>query len=200
MYDIGGGVFDDLDLLTEKGKYLAHSDTIFFIVSLVDPDVLEDWNLKIMALLDRYIHVVYSRFGIELAKNQNLFFVFTKSDELAKRDDNYKLSDELIEYLNSGSFKNMNFINDFTFNKIKYDSDMIKEWLRTKGCNSFINLAENHFKTVNFALVSALGDAPVNNVMVNSISPESPKRVLEPVFWALNATKLKTKKKSWFFF
>ena len=44
MYDIGGGVFDNLDLMTQKGKYLAHSDTIFFIMSLVEDDIIKDFG------------------------------------------------------------------------------------------------------------------------------------------------------------
>jgi len=199
MYDIGGGVFDNLDLMTQKGRYLAHSDTVFFIMSLLEDDIENDWNLKTMKLLDRYIQVVYSRFGANLSKKQNIVFVFTKSDALAKLEGERKLSPELADYFNNGSLERFHHLDTYSFHQIKYNSDNIENWLRTNKCNGFINLAKNHFRTVNFVLVSSLGDAPVDNKLANGVSPTDPKCVLDPFLWALYAPNIKAPKR-WFIF
>jgi hypothetical protein len=192
MYDIGGGVFDNIDLMTQKGKYLAHSDTIFFIMSLIEDDIASDWNLKTMQLLDRYIHVVYSRFGADLSKKQNIVFVFTKSDALAKDSGKKQLSPDVSSYFNNGTIDRFHSLDSYSFYQIKNNSDNIENWLRENNCNGFINLAKNHFRTVGFVLVSALGDAPIDNQLANGISPLDPKCVLDPFLWALHAPNIKS--------
>ncbi|MFN8258276.1 MAG: hypothetical protein U0W24_21485 [Bacteroidales bacterium] len=199
MYDIGGGVFDNPELMTQKGKYLAHSDTVFFIMSLVESDVADDWNLKTMKLLDRYIHVVYSRFGANLSKKQNLVFVFTKSDELMKLENEKKPTPDLVDYFNRGTIEQYGMIYDYTFERIKHNSNNIENWLRSNNCNGFINLAQNHFRTVGFVLVSALGVAPVDNKLTGELSPNLPKCVIDPFLWALYAPNVKSQHKWWSF-
>lgn len=199
MYDIGGGVFDNLDLMTQKGKYLAHSDTIFFIMSLVEEDIAKDWNLKTMKLLDRYIHVVYSRFMANLSKKQNIVFIFTKSDELNKATDERKLREDVADYFNHGTLNKFHYLDDYSFQQIKNNSDNIENWLRFNNCNGFINLAKSHFRTVSFVLVSALGDAPVKNKLVKELSPMGPKCVLDPFLWALHAPNIKPPRRWWLF-
>ncbi|MEN8118750.1 MAG: hypothetical protein ABFS35_00285 [Bacteroidota bacterium] len=199
MYDIGGGVFDNLDLMTQKGKYLAHSDTIFFIMSLIEEDIVDDWNLKTMGLLDRYIHVVYSRFGANLSKKQNIVFVFTKSDELVKAEGERKLNLEIVDYFKNGTLEQFQYLDSYSLDQIRHNSANIERWLRENNCNGFINLAKNHFRTVNFVLTSALGDAPVENKLVKGLSPLDPKCVLDPFLWALHAPNIKPPRRWWFF-
>jgi hypothetical protein len=198
MYDIGGGVFDDLELMTEKGKYLAHSDTIFFIVSLTEEDVVSDWNLKVMALLDRYLHVVYSRFGIKLSKQQNLVFVFSKSDQLIANKEQFGISEELVNIYKTGTYDFYTDISKFSVEQIKYNSEVTETWLRSRNCNGFINLAKNNFKKILFTMVSALGEAPVNNELAKKLIPTDPKGILAPFFWSLTASKIKEKKSRFF--
>ena len=199
MYDIGGGVFDNLDLMTQKGRYLAHSDTIFFIMSLIEEDIYYDWNMRTMKLLDRYIHVVYSRFGANLSKKQNIVFVFTKSDELAKDEGERSLSYEAADYFRNGTIEQFHNFDEYSFDQIRHNSDNIETWLRSNDCNGFINLAKNHFRSVNFVLTSALGDAPIKNKLVKELSPLDPKCVLDPFLWALHAPNIKPPRKWWFF-
>jgi len=200
LYDIGGGVFDDLDLMTQKGKYLAHSDTIFFIISLLETDVIDDWNLKIMKLLDRYIHVVYSRFGLELSQKQNLVFVFSKADQLVHLNEERALPKNLIDNLNDGHINQLTYLSQFSIENIVNTSDNIKNWLRGNNCNGFINLAENHFKNVNFVLASALGNAPVNNELKAKLTVNDPKNVFDPLLIALNLDNKAQKKNGFFSF
>jgi sarcosine oxidase delta subunit len=199
MYDIGGGVFDNLDLMTQKGRYLAHSDTIFFIMSLIEDDIYDDWNMRTMKLLDRYIHVVYSRFGANLSKKQNIVFVFTKSDELAKAEGERELNYEVADYFKNGTIEQFGHVDSYSFDQIRNNSANIETWLRSNGCNGFINLANNHFRSVSFVLTSSLGDAPVKNKLLKKIAPTDPKCVLDPFLWALYAPNIKPPRKWWFF-
>ena len=185
--------------MTQKGKYLAHSDTIFFIMSLIEADIVNNWNHRTMQLLDRYIHVVYSRYGADLSKKQNIVFIFTKSDTLAKDEGERKLSTEVSDYFNNGTLERFNYLDSYTFSQIKYNSDNIENWLRANKCNGFINLAKNHFRSVSFVLVSSLGNAPVDNKLAKGISPLDPKCVLDPFLWALHAPNIKVNRK-WFNF
>lgn len=199
MYDIGGGVFDNLDLMTQKGKYLAHSDTIFFIMSLIEEDIIDNWNLKTMKLLDRYIHVVYSRLGANLSRKQNIVFVFTKSDELMKASDSKKLDFEIVDYFRTGTIDQFRYLDNYSLEQIRSNSANIENWLRANECNGFINLAKSHFRSVSFVLTSALGDAPVENKLVKGLSPLDPKCVLDPFLWALHAPSIKGPRRFWFF-
>lgn len=198
MYDIGGGVFDNLDLMTQKGKYLAHSDTVFFIMSLIEDDIKDDWNLRTQKLLDRYIHVVYSRFGANLSKKQNIVFVFTKSDELAKEESPNQLSFEVVDYFKNGTLEQFRHFDNYAFEQIKHNSNNIENWLRSIGCNGFLNAAKNHFRSVSYVMTSSLGEAPVDNKLVKQLSPLDPKCVLDPFLWALYAPNIKTRRRWWF--
>ena len=199
MYDIGGGVFDNIDLMTQKGKYLAHSDTVFFIMSLIEEDISDDWNIKTMQLLDRYIQVVYSRYGANLSKKQNIVFVFTKSDELLKVKGKRELDLEIVDYFKNGTLDQFHYFDKYSINQIEYNSNNIERWLRNNNCNGFINLAKNYFRKVRFVLTSALGNAPVENKLIKELSPLDPKCVLDPFLWALYAPKIKPPRKWWLF-
>ncbi len=199
MYDIGGGVFDNLDLMTQKGRYLAHSDTIFFIMSLIEEEIYEDWNMRTMKLLDRYIHVVYSRFGANLSKKQNIVFVFTKSDELAKDEGEKALSYEVADYFKNGTIEQFGHFDSYSFDQMQNNSANIESWLRSNGCNGFINLANNHFRSVSFVMTSSLGDAPIKNKLSKELVPTDPKCVLDPFLWALYAPNIKPPRRWWFF-
>ncbi|MEN8118749.1 MAG: GTPase domain-containing protein [Bacteroidota bacterium] len=186
MFDTGGKLFSRLDLMTRKGRYLANCNTIFFFISLTEEDMKDNWNLKIMKLLDRYSQVIYSRYGIKTSKKQNILFVLTKSDELVKLNNEQKLSENIVNYFESGTIEKYRNLDENWFNFIKLNSESIESWLRANNCNSFINSAKNHFKDVGFVMTSALGSAPIDDVSANKLSTKDPKGVLDPLIWALH--------------
>jgi hypothetical protein len=186
MFDTGGQLFDNLELMTRKGRYLTQANVIFFFISLTEEDMKDNWNLKIMKLLDRYINVVYSRYGTKTSVKQNIMFIFTKSDELLKLNGQEKLSEDIVDYFKNGVVEQYAQINENSFERIKQNSDDIEAWLRSNNCNSFINYAKDHFKKVSFVLTSALGNTLVNNNFDKKLSTDDPRCIFDPLIWAMH--------------
>lgn len=185
FFDTGGRLFENLDLMTSKGRFLAQSDVIFFFVSLAEEDMTGNWNLKIMKLLDRYIHVIYSRFGIKTQKNQSIVFILTKADRLLKLNGAINLPDDVISYNRKSDLKQYWQLDNDLFQNILENSQNIENWLRASDCNSFINLANNHFKKVSFVLSSSLSNFSEVNELESRLVLNSAKCMLEPLLLAI---------------
>jgi hypothetical protein len=133
--------------------------------------------------------------GANLSNKQNIVFVFTKSDELVKVEKERKINNELVDYFNNGSLERFRFLDKNSFNRIRHNSDQIERWLKDNNCFGFINLANSHFRSVAYVMVSSLGDAPVDNKLTKGLSPLGPKCVLDPFLWALQAPNIKPPRK-----
>lgn len=53
------------------------------------------WNLKIMKLLYRYTHAIYSRYGLKTNRKQSIVFILSKADELMKLNGEQKVPKKL---------------------------------------------------------------------------------------------------------
>lgn len=188
IFDTGGRLFDNLEFMTKNGRYFANTQVVFFIISLPEKNMVGDWNIKIMKLLDRYINVVYSRYGIKISKQQNAAFIFTKADELIRLNGEVNLPENIQHQIKEGDISNYRELSNNTLSDIEINSGNIETWLRNKNCNSFINMAKNHFKNTNFSMVSSIPYTPKNGIRNGSISMIDPKRVLDPLIWALHVT------------
>ncbi|MFN8258275.1 MAG: hypothetical protein U0W24_21480 [Bacteroidales bacterium] len=186
LFDTGGRLFENLDLMTKKGRFYTQASAVFFFISLAEDDMLDIWNMKIMKLLDRYINVVYSRYGLKTAKKQSIAFVFTKPSLLQNMKDKFRLTPDIESILQSGTIENFAELNGRFLERIKLNSDKIEEWLRKNDCNSFINHAKSNFKNVAFFITSALGQLPADDKVVKKFSLKDPKCVLDPLLWALS--------------
>ena len=186
FFDTGGALFEQLDLMTRKGRFLTQSQTILFFISLTEKEMINNWNLKIMKLLDRYLQVIYSRYGIKTSARQNILFVFTKSEKLLELEGDQKLPEEIIHYMNNGTIDNYKIIDKEKFTAIKANSDNIEKWLRNNNCNSFINFAKNRFKNTGFVLTSVTGNTDINNNFSGKIPISKAKCVLDPFIWSMN--------------
>ncbi len=182
LFDTGGQLFENLELMTRKGRYFTQVNVIFFFISLNENEIKENWNLKIMKLLDRYIHVVYSRYGTKTAKYQDIAFILTKSDQLLNLEGEQKLPDQLTDYYTQGTIEKYRQINTGLFEAIIQNSKGIEAWLRANNCNSFINYARNHFRNISFMLTSAANDS----IAGNRFAPDGPKCILDPLLWAMH--------------
>jgi hypothetical protein len=188
LFDTGGRLFENLDLMTQKGRYFAKVDVIFFFLSLAEEDMLDSWNLRIMKLIDRYINVVYSRYGVKTKKKQSIVFILTKADKLLEMNGEVSLTSELKQYLSKGTIEHYQNIDKGKLEEIKNQSEEIESWLRSNNCNGFINLAKNHFKSVGFTMVSAIGDTPVNGKLEQELKLHDPKCVLDPLLLAMQSS------------
>ena len=189
LYDTGGEVFENPDTITDAGKFVAYSDVVLFIVSIADIQN-NGWVDELNRLLNVYIMAVKDRIGIETKKKQHLIVVFTKADLLQGSISGISLSNELINYLNN---RNYNAYVSFTVDAIKEYSKEIKNWLERSGATGFTNLSKRYFKSVEYTIVSSIGANPVGDKLGFKLSPEIPKRVLDPFLLALD----KMRKRSW---
>jgi hypothetical protein len=188
LFDTGGRLFENLDLMTSKGRYFSKVDVVFFFISLAEKDMLDNWNMKIMKLLDRYVNVVYSRYGVKTKKKQSIAFIFTKSDKLMDLNGDVNLTDELKSYFSNGTIERYHHIDAEKIEEIKNNSNVIESWLRSSNCNGFINLAKNHFKNISFTMVSAIGSTSAKGALEKKLELQDPKCVLDPLLWAMNVS------------
>jgi hypothetical protein len=123
---------------------------------------------------------------INLKERQNLIVVFTKADLLIHANDSKRLTDNLARYLTSGDYTDYLDIKDGRVSKmLEISSRDIQQWLIKKDCAGFVKIAEDKFKSVSYTIVSATGAAPMGNQLATTLDPKDPKRVLDPILWAL---------------
>lgn len=179
FYDTAGAVYEDINRITNMGRFVAGSDVVFFIISINDCGT--DFINEMERLLDIYVNAVYNHLRINLKESQHLIIVLTKGDMIQK------LPRNIIQFLQEGSI-NWYKINDKTesnLQSLKDQSDQIKDWLEKMGGRGFIKRANDKFKSVEFTLVSSTGAAPTGIKLSARLRPEDPKRVLDPFLWAL---------------
>ncbi len=185
LFDTGGRLFENLDLMTKKGRYFAKVDVVFFFISLAEEDMLGSWNMKIMKLIDRYVNVVYSRYGVKTKKKQSIVFILTKADKLLKLNGEANLTNALKHYLSNGTIEQYKNIDNGKMEELKNNSEEVESWLRSNNCNGFINLAKNHFRNVRFTMISAIGNTPVNGKLEQELKVSDLKCVLDPLLLAM---------------
>ncbi|MCP4347893.1 MAG: hypothetical protein GY795_20515 [Desulfobacterales bacterium] len=186
FYDTSGEVFEDTRRIPYHGKFVAHSDSVLFNVSLNDCG--KNWSDKMIELLNIYINAVYNRMHVNIKKKQHLIVVLTKSDSLTNSDSLVSLSEDLIDELkNGGTYKNYLFNSESRnmFSRLKERSEAIKFWLLQKGCQAFVNIASQYFSTVEYTMVSSTGSPPVGRKLAARLMPEDPKMILDPFLWVL---------------
>jgi len=184
FYDTAGAVYEEINSITNMGKFVAYADVVFFILSIPDCKRRKgrSWQDEMERFLDIYVNAVYNRLGISLEKFQHLIVVLTKADLFIDGEE----EPELKEFLLQGSYnwwglkKTRNGEFRKKINEIAKFSEFIEDWLEEKGGGGFINLARRRFKSVKYTLISAIGSAPKGKKLV-SLSPEDPKRVIDPL-------------------
>jgi hypothetical protein len=172
-YDTAGEVFNDAAQIARAGFFVAHSDTVLFIVSIPDCEASE-LDDAMSRLLDTYIRAADDKLNTNIRSKQRLVVIFTKSDLPTA-----KLNGHLTDWLSDGQadYYAMNLSDkllDMGLVSIK-----IEEWLRQElGCTRFANMARDHFLEVRYTVVSAMG--------MGDEAKLNPLRVLDPFLWVLD--------------
>lgn len=186
FYDTSGEVFEDTQRIPHQGRFVAHSDSVLFNVSINDCG--KNWPDRMTELLNTYINAVYNRMHINTKKKQHLVVVLTKSDSLTNNNSAGSLSRDLADELtNAGSYDSylINSEHRNMFERLKERSEAVKYWLLQKECQAFVKIAEEYFNSVEYTLVSSTGSAPVGRRLAARLAPEAPKMVLDPFLWVL---------------
>jgi hypothetical protein len=179
FYDTAGAVFESVDRIREIGRFVAFSEVVLFIISLYDIDYD---NTEALRLLNIYIRGVHGALNIDLKRSQHLIVVLSKGDVL-------ELPEDIMNFLQDGSYRwyrNEDGSMRKGLKEIKNKSIAIKKWLRHEMGPGLINLLELNFKSIEFAVVSSTGAAPVGDRLATKLNPEHPKRVLDPFLLAID--------------
>ena len=151
FYDTAGEVFTDVSQISRTGFFVAHSDVILFIVSLLDcnPQRLDE---DLSRLLDTYIRAVTDHLSVNLKVKQRIVVIFTKADLLTET-----IPSELAYWLKTGTTTwYLSSLPEKILDLMDI-SNSIEEWLlQEKQCNRFVNMLRDQFLEVRYTLVASI--------------------------------------------
>jgi parallel beta-helix repeat protein len=172
IFDTGGEAFLDSSTLADAAKYVRHSASVIWLLSLKkgDPyDTPDDVNQMVTVYLQ-----TMSRLGGR-TQDQTLILVLTKGDELIHRPDlpaSARAALEYPDYSPAGS----------VWNTLEAASADLEAWLRSDRCgyHNLINLVKSRFKSVRYCIVSAQGAPAIDEGLEFGLMPRA---VLAPLLW-----------------
>jgi hypothetical protein len=182
IYDPQGEAFDVVreDSFQKFAGFVKHSQCVLFLISLSDmmeggfQDSVAD---EMHRLLERY-NVGMSEMGIR-DSFQHLMVVYTKADSLLS---DFRLPAEITKYLENGEVETLGDVRSY-LQGMHHNSELLLEFTREElQAANFLNNAKDHFKSVDFCAVSALGSKPTGDRLAERIAP---RRVIDPLLWVL---------------
>ncbi|MCP4712599.1 MAG: hypothetical protein GY869_28575 [Planctomycetes bacterium] len=188
-YDTGGECFERSSQLVQYAGFVRRSITTLFLISIND---LENPAKEMFKLLNTYI-VGMSELGAE-TREQNLVVVFTKADGLLR---NFSRQIELQQYLKHGSVTKIFDQENYVKEMLDISNQLIHFTRDDLNADEFMNAVQNHFLSVSFSMVSALGAKPDGNRLPANIVPSL---VLDPLFMMMEQSQPKLIRllKTWF--
>jgi hypothetical protein len=181
IYDPPGEAFSAGRNVERYAGFVKQSNCVLFLISLSDLKRLAASEMH--RLLEIY-QLGLSRMG-NLSRSQHLIVVFTKADLLSGE---FQLSPALRAILINKDAKPLANLNDY-LNSLKEHSALLRDFTaNTLGAQNFINLAERHFHSVEYTVISSIGSNPENGRLTTALLPS---RVFDPLLWVL------AKEKGW---
>jgi len=193
VMDHPGEFFETYDVPVQEVPFLINTPTTVMLISL--KDVIDDDSNSAGERVDQLFQIYLSaltREGVNWKnERRKLIVVLTKADMM--RDlmpenlQNYLLDDDVW-----ASIESSNHIDPLTstdmaeyLERMDRVSNEIKRWLATDrknipGGKNFINLIDDYNIDARFTMMTATGQSAIDGEL-----PISPRRVLDPFFWAL---------------
>lgn len=177
-YDTAGECFERPTQLVQFAGFVRRAQTALFLISM--PDLADDNAAQQMHhLLNTY--VVGMRQLEARAQAQHLIVVFTKADEMTALC--APPWNDLRRPLSTGAIGNPAAPQD-ALREMENISAQLEEFVRQEvQAIDFLHLARQHFNSVTFSLVSALGSRPQGQHLPVEIVP---RRVLDPLLWTMH--------------
>jgi hypothetical protein len=185
FYDTAGEAFSRASDLGTYASFVRRAETVLFLVSI--PRVLKEsgGDLALVGeamqkLLFPYVQAM-ADFGEGVT--QRLLVVYTCGDEVVEH-----LGGDFADVHEALATGVPERVSDEGYDATLADlSDRLRTFTseRLRG-QPFINLAEQHFEGVDFAIISALGSAPDGEHLVSEIAP---RRIFDPVLWLMQRTR-----------
>jgi len=187
LRDCAGEIFDTMEVPVDQAPFLLNTPTTLMFISL--PDIPHSEGRTIDQLLNNYLNTLMKNrvdFGKERRK---LVCVLTKADlieDLPKNLRNYLINDPLWAAVNTrGAVPQMdNQSMQKYLETMKRVSDAIEAWIQQEAQGrTFVRLAKDKNIDLRFSLISSTGAAvDSSGSMLENLSP---RRVLDPFFWAV---------------
>ncbi len=183
VYDPPGEAFDlnvEEEDLQRFAGFVKHSRCALFLMSLTDLEQFggdEGIADEMSQLLERY-NLGMTGMGAP-DRFQHLIVVYTKADRLLSYSG---FPDEVTRYLEKSEAESLHDVRAY-LNSMKRNSALLREFTaQTLNGQGFLNNAKEHFKSVEFCAVSALGSEPVGDKLSERVMP---RRVIDPFLWVL---------------
>jgi double-GTPase-like protein len=181
MYDPPGDAFELLedDSLQKFAGFAKHSPCALFLISLTDMMQQYESEDSVAGEMNRLLE----RYNLGLMgakKKQHLIVVYTKADRLLSQVD---FPSEVIACLENSGVDGLGNINNYML-EMKKNSLLLRDFTEnTMNARSFLNNAQENFKSVEFCAVSSLGSEPSGHRLAERVTP---RRVLDPLLWVLS--------------
>lgn len=187
LRDCAGEIFDTMEVPTEQAPFLLSAPTTFMFISL--PDIANSGGRTMDLLLNNYINTLMTH-GFNFSKeSRQLVVVLTKADimtDLPPNLRNYLINDPLWASINvRGYTKQMDAAAMQEYMEtLKRVSDAIQDWIKQDAAGlAFVRMAHRNNIDLRFSIISSTGsDVGEDGNMQENLSP---RRVLDPFFWAL---------------
>lgn len=178
IYDLSGETFANIAQREEYTQYVSRARTALFLVCI--PELMQvegafSLPVAMEKLLNNYIARIANIGGD--THNQRLLVVYTKADVLSDYL-KHESWEALRNYVSAGPFEGLGSMRVYMA-RLKYISTLLEDFTeRGVKARMFMNMAREHFRGVDFCMVSALGAAPNGNHLTVRINPS---RVLDPL-------------------
>ncbi|MFN8454382.1 MAG: hypothetical protein U0401_06880 [Anaerolineae bacterium] len=176
FFDTGGECFEKPTQLVQFAGFVRRAETAMLLVSIPD---LDDPRSGMQQLLNTYI-VGLRELGAQ-TEDQHLVVVFTKADQLALRFGERWA--DLTTYLIEGSVDDLAQTEGY-MQRMQEISDRLFDFTEQElQAHEFINAATANFKSITFAIISALGAGTQDGRLAVAIVP---RRILDPLLWIMD--------------
>jgi hypothetical protein len=171
-YDTGGECFEKATQLVQYASFVRQARTAVFLVSIKS---LRDPAAEMHNLLDSYIGGIGDLGG--RVEDQHLVVTYSQADELGER---LRAWGGLHEYLRQGGIDGLTDPQHYLGRLRQVSAELHAFTSRELGAFQFLNSAQSQFKSVSFAILSALGARPAGDRLTAQVTP---RRVLDPMLW-----------------
>ena len=197
IYDAAGESFASPEDMISYAHFVQRASTVFFLVSL--PRIRSQGHSDIADEMDSLLATYIQGMAKMNAptKNQHLVVIFTAADELIPELpgnmewEGFSSDTSIKAYIAKDALANTERVIPYFSEADTYAARMnvISEALErythdSLDAHNFVKLAKDHFQSVQFSMISALGFKPQSDGLL-PVSIDS-KRLLDPLMWVLH--------------
>jgi len=190
-YDASGESFRRGQIKDHAG-FIKRSQTVFFLIDL-------DYLSKKSRPADE-MHELLNIYVVGMAdlggntKEQHLIIVYAKGDLLY---DKFRNHPQVLKYLKQDELPSPDMMDRYLRN-MTIISQQLVDFTRQIGATKFITLAKKKFASVEYCVVSALGQPPIKVDGEWRLGFEiSPRRVIDPLLWVIQKSTSSNSSRRW---